>query len=141
MVSASDLNLSSVRSRVIKERPDWTSEYADKVDVEYRRWLQMCSEMDKHNIPELKLFSKHVDDFWHNHVLFTEKYMNECDQIAGRYLHHQPADDNDTSSREADALVFTAYYTKLFGEYPSDIWKMHKTPKCGCSCKCGSANK
>lgn len=34
--------------------------------------------------------SKAVDIVWHTHILFTEKYFEDCDAIFGHYLHHRP---------------------------------------------------
>ncbi|AEV39339.1 hypothetical protein PSE_4837 [Pseudovibrio sp. FO-BEG1] len=34
--------------------------------------------------------SKAVDIVWHTHILFTEKYFKDCDEIFGHYLHHRP---------------------------------------------------
>ena len=31
-----------------------------------------------------------ADDFWHAHILDTRKYMSDCNQLFGEYLHHFP---------------------------------------------------
>ncbi|MFM6129989.1 MAG: hypothetical protein ACKPBV_14885 [Sphaerospermopsis kisseleviana] len=31
-----------------------------------------------------------LDDYWHNHILDTRKYAEDCDLIFGFFLHHYP---------------------------------------------------
>lgn len=33
-----------------------------------------------------------VDPFWHAHILHTEEYIDFCNRLIGRYLHHDPLD-------------------------------------------------
>lgn len=39
--------------------------------------------------------SAEVDPFWHAHILHTKQYVDFCQEIAGRYLHHNPLDHAD----------------------------------------------
>lgn len=34
--------------------------------------------------------TRDIDECWHHHVLFTKKYMDDCQSIFGKYLHHAP---------------------------------------------------
>ncbi|MDR3490452.1 MAG: hypothetical protein P4M12_00250 [Gammaproteobacteria bacterium] len=34
--------------------------------------------------------SEDIDEFWHYHILDTQKYINDCEAIFGRYFHHYP---------------------------------------------------
>jgi hypothetical protein len=34
--------------------------------------------------------SVEMDEVWHAHMLFTVKYMRDCDYLFGRYVHHNP---------------------------------------------------
>lgn len=36
--------------------------------------------------------SEPVDPFWHAHILHTKQYAEFCQEIAGRFLHHEPLD-------------------------------------------------
>ena len=59
--------------------------------------------------------SKTVDIGWHTFVLHTREYAEFCDRIAGRFIHHVPADDepDDAESRTAwettTAMVAAGY--------------------------------
>lgn len=46
--------------------------------------------------------SEEVDEFWHNHILDTQKYHQDCDMIFGKYLHHYPYFGIDDKSNELD---------------------------------------
>lgn len=48
-------------------------------------WLKM-------NYPHLALSPTDIiDSFWHEHILDTQKYFNDCNLLFGRYLHHTPS--------------------------------------------------
>lgn len=34
--------------------------------------------------------SEDIDEFWHYHILDTQKYVEDCNHIFGFYLHHYP---------------------------------------------------
>jgi hypothetical protein len=34
--------------------------------------------------------SKEIDIFWHTHILDTQKYMSDCENLFGKYIHHFP---------------------------------------------------
>jgi hypothetical protein len=42
--------------------------------------------------------SELVDIGWHAFVLCTQDYAQFCDQIAGRFIHHTPTDENDPTA-------------------------------------------
>ncbi|WP_310619874.1 glycine-rich domain-containing protein [Flexibacterium corallicola] len=52
-----------------------------------RAYLRKCGSQDR---PSLAPPSREVDILWHTHILFTRKYMGDCDRIFGHYLHHEP---------------------------------------------------
>lgn len=53
----------------------------------YRNFLFLQKKYgDKHMLPP----SEEIDEFWHNHILDTAKYRQDCEIIFGRYLDHYP---------------------------------------------------
>lgn len=66
----------------------WLREDAEKTCEMYRNFLYLKKKYEFTNtkIPP----AKDIDDFWHNHVLDTEKYHQDCEAIFGYYLHHHP---------------------------------------------------
>ncbi|MEU7863455.1 hypothetical protein [Nonomuraea sp. NPDC049141] len=58
---------------------------ADQLIAAYRCFLKLCVWY-----PDAKIVpSKDIDEVWHNHVLDTAKYAEDCELI-GRFLHHYP---------------------------------------------------
>lgn len=75
----------------------------------------------------LFLFKKHpqeplvptreIDEFWHNHILYTKNYLHDCMMIYGYYLHHEPATPNDHPESLVSLYQKTKeYYFQEFNE-------------------------
>ena len=83
------LDLSYIVEAMCGERyplPRWQPDAARACEQKYKRflWLMKC-------YPEHRLVpSKDVDEFWHNHILYTREYHQDCQRIFGYYLHHVP---------------------------------------------------
>ncbi|WP_405667998.1 glycine-rich domain-containing protein [Streptomyces sp. NBC_00055] len=61
--------------------------------------------------------SELVDIGWHTFILYTQEYAAFCQRVAGRFIHHAPADEpgvtyepkRDTRLRAIDAMVALGY--------------------------------
>lgn len=80
-----ELDLTLIKERVKKENPRWSKQKLDKFELAYRGFLFVCWKYPGGNAPTLE-----IDEFWHAHIMFTQKYMRDCRYIFGRYLHHTP---------------------------------------------------
>ena len=73
----------------LTKRDDWTLWSLDKakrVEKLYRQFLTLIVLYpDKSIVP-----TKEIDEFWHTHILDTEKYMSDCQNTFGYYIHHFP---------------------------------------------------
>lgn len=70
----------------------WPKDSAEKVSLEYKAFLwqsyqRQQLEGEEYTTPP----STVVDIFWHMHILFTKKYHQDCSEIFGFYLHHDPS--------------------------------------------------
>jgi hypothetical protein len=63
----------------------WKLEQALSAVEEYRRFLFLTVTSRETIVP-----TKFVDAVWHTHILDTMKYMDDCQQLFGFYLHHFP---------------------------------------------------
>lgn len=64
----------------------WGIKKIQRVERLYRQWLFLYWKYPHlSNVP-----SKEVDIFFHNHILFTKKYVRDCEYLFGRYAHHNP---------------------------------------------------
>lgn len=94
--------------------PRWTLADAKHCEQLYKNFLILIKKYPHdHLVP-----SRDIDEFWHNHILYTKNYHQDCLKIFGHYLHHEPASNEDD---EADNLVNNylktkQYYFDTFGE-------------------------
>jgi len=81
------IELSKIGERLQYEDPDrWTNSRIAEAEETYRRFLVL-------NVlyPEARLAVNEVlDDYWHAHILDTEKYAADCGHLFGSLLHHYP---------------------------------------------------
>ena len=99
----------------------WRIKYAERVLVEYRRFVVFVLLKFYTHTP-----SDAVDQVWHLHLVYSRSYWEElCGRFLQKQLHHQPMD-----GAGKDREVFYAQYNKTlvcyretFGEdAPNDIW-------------------
>jgi hypothetical protein len=81
------LDLSSVRGKLV-EKLGWTIAKAEAVELEYKRFLYALT----HKSPGVLISppTNDVDEFWHQHILDTRKYREDCQKIFGHYVDHTP---------------------------------------------------
>jgi len=80
------LDLEPIKFKLIAEH-DWKLELADKVEKQYKQYLFLTETAETEDgIPPTKL----IDEFWHQHILDTKKYAEDCERIFGRFIHHFP---------------------------------------------------
>lgn len=64
----------------------WTKELCDFAEIEYKKYLTMAKLF-----PELDIVpNKIMDKFWHQHILDTKAYAEDCQIVFGYFLHHYP---------------------------------------------------
>lgn len=93
--------------------PRWQREAAERSLKRYKHflWLQHCHR-DTPLVPK-----KDIDEFWHNHILFTENYTRDCLTIFGYYLHHRPAlPTDDLNELKAPFELTKSLYEASFHE-------------------------
>jgi hypothetical protein len=131
-----EIDLSMVRTKLMdaEEGAGWSADYADRVEMEYRRYLALA----RRYAPRAIVPSKIVDTYWHYHILDTEAYAIDCEHVFGYFLHHFPyfgmRGDGDKQAL-SDAYDDTINLYELhFGRAPKDLWVregMARCPKCG----------
>ncbi|MEA3304267.1 MAG: glycine-rich domain-containing protein-like [Patescibacteria group bacterium] len=111
------LDLDPVKIKIMdpEEGKGWSKAHADKVEQEYKQFLVLTqSYPDKAIVP-----TKDVDALWHQHILDTMKYAQDCDEIFGKFLHHFPyfgmRGEDDAQQLVASAEETRALYKSDFG--------------------------
>ncbi len=85
-IVALDLSMIKLKLQDTDEGPGWTAERCDAVEVDYKRFLAL-----KRAYPGVEIVpDQEVDLFWHQHILDTEKYAQDCETLFGAFLHHYP---------------------------------------------------
>ena len=82
-----NLDLGSVRANAMAKL-GWSSEKAQRVENSYRRFLYALAHKKENDL--LSPPSQEVDDFWHQHILDTRKYREDCYTVFGHYIDHTP---------------------------------------------------
>jgi len=67
---------------------------------QYRNYLFLKKKYPEFNLPP----SKDIDLFWHEHILDTNKYIEDTSVIFGGYLHHYPYFGIDNNTTIADVM-------------------------------------
>ena len=101
-----------VRRLVDRER--WTLEDAIEAVRRYKNFLILVYRHPREPLAP----APDMDEAWHAHILFTEKYTTTCQEIFGGYLHHTPAEGSPSEQKTmVDAQQNTArLYRKEFNE-------------------------
>lgn len=75
-----------VEGRLRDEHSDWTEERIKDAMEGYRYFFALCKAMK--DLPIVP--ARDVDEVWHNHILFTQKYDDDCQALFGYKVHHFP---------------------------------------------------
>jgi hypothetical protein len=115
-ISALDLEPIKFKLMDAEEGEGWSREIADRLEVEYKRFLTLHA---KH--PETTIVpSKEIDKFWHGHILDTMKYAEDCDVTFGYFLHHFPylglRGEEDAAQQQLADQETQRLYEQEFGE-------------------------
>jgi hypothetical protein len=69
-----------------EEGKGWSIEVCEDVEIEYKRFLAL-----KRKYPENDIVPhRNIDTFWHQHILDTQKYQDDCTNLFGYFVHHFP---------------------------------------------------
>jgi hypothetical protein len=137
------LDLEPVKLRMMDAElgEGWTREYADSVGVAYKTYLTMLVKYpdDAEDI----LLSEDVDEFWHTHILQTRKYMQDCQNVFGNYLHHEPEIGMPTAAANLEKRAAQLEKTRKLYErefaYCAASAKAEKAAYCAANAKGESA--
>ncbi len=97
--------------------------YADILDVETKRFLFLCANIDEELSPSFL-----VDEYWHAMILNTQLYESYCLKSFGKFIHHHsgiPSSKKEVIKKFKKSYLLTIfYYRKHFGEPNLEIWPM-----------------
>lgn len=85
-VNALDLEPISFKLVASCEGPRWTQLQASHAEKWYRRFLVL----NLHYPHKTIVPTKAIDEFWHHHLLDSQKYHEDSEFLFGGYFHHFP---------------------------------------------------
>lgn len=115
------LNFEKLKWKLTKSSEStWNEGLCNFAETEYRKLLSL-----KKWYPKLSFVpSKLVDKFWHEHILDTQSYAEDCQKVFGYFIHHYPyfgiyGDKDQKNLQQAfeDTIVL---YEKHFGAFPTE---------------------
>lgn len=112
---ASQLNLTSVVAATT-QRLGWDGRKAQHAELWYRRFLYLTQKSSKRGNP-VAVFGIEADsdELWHDHIVNTAKYFEDCQRMFGGYLNHKPGTPAGWQRLLADAEQL---YVTEFGVGP-----------------------
>jgi hypothetical protein len=84
------IDLSSITEKV-RTKMELDEATATKAEELYKQYLSLRAKNPETMLVPPKL----ADHIWHEHILSSKQYVNDCQIIFGEYLHH-----NDTHSED-----------------------------------------
>lgn len=119
LVSA--INFQKLKWKLTKSsEATWTQTMCEFAELEYKKFLTL-----KMLYPKVSLVpSKLVDKFWHEHILDTKSYAEDCNTLFGSFIHHYPYfglyGDDDQQALQMAFEETIKLYESHFGSYPTD---------------------
>lgn len=130
-----DLSMIKLKLEDKEEGQGWEAEFCNEAEIEYKRFLILKWENPNADIVPNGV----IDKFWHQHILDTEKYAQDCNRLFGKFIHHYPyfGMNGEKDAKDLkDAFEYTKeLYKKKFGENYIGAAKRCKAPKCRTQCK------
>ncbi len=118
----------------------WSRELVELVEPWYRRFLFLNAKY--HKTGRAIVPNRLIDEFWHTHILDTEKYEADCIQTIGYFLHHFPyfgmrgsEDATNLATSFSDTMEL---YEAEFGERPDFTASLTGAHAADCANACGS---
>jgi hypothetical protein len=118
------LDLSNIRMKLAdpEEGKGYDMARLDLLEGEYRKFLALHLAHPDSDIVPCKI----VDEMWHQHILDTAAYREDCQALFGRFLDHFPyfgmrGEEDAQALNDAYAETINRY-CMAFGDPPADTW-------------------
>ncbi|MBL8777066.1 MAG: hypothetical protein JNK12_14075 [Acidimicrobiales bacterium] len=138
ILASLDLDLSMVRMKLAtpEEGEPWEQAKLDVAEAEYRKFLALNLAYPDEAIVPCRL----VDQLWHQHILDTAAYRDDCERLFGFFFDHYPYfglnGPEDAANLQRAYNVTVELYELNFGPPPVGAWGKGTTAaKCRTGCK------
>ncbi|MEJ0001924.1 MAG: hypothetical protein WDN09_01950 [bacterium] len=123
-----NLDLSRIKGKLMiptsKGGKGWTEQEVDETEKWYKRFLILHAKYPGQKIVP----NGPIDTFWHQHILDTRKYGQDCEAVFGEMLHHYPyfGLNGDAETRDDAFEQTNQYYRIEFGEDCTNMFSKKK---------------
>lgn len=127
------LDLEPIRYKLVydPEGEPWSRERAERAEIAYKRFLTLVVLYPKQRLVPLG----DIDKFWHQHILDTRKYAEDCDKVFGHFLHHFPyfglRGEEDAEGLKQAGVETAALFVREFGDEISSQGSCTDCKVCG----------
>ena len=92
-----ELDFDRIKAKLIhRSRGKLTEQAVALAEVGYRQFLKLAAKYP--DVPVVP--NEEIDEFWHMHILDTQRYAPDCERIFGRMIHHDPYLGVDPDAQE-----------------------------------------
>lgn len=109
-----------LQKRKMVEIFGWHPEVVDLMEAEYRKFLIIKYALNGSECNFDIVPNRLVDEFWHLHIMDTQKYQEDCQNLFGSYLHHLPyfgfLDEDDIENWKSASNIANDIWLSIFGE-------------------------
>lgn len=95
----------------------WSEERSERALLWYRRHLYLAR---RNQGKSLGMLAKDADILWHNHIVDTRKYEDDCKAAFGRFLHHAPG--LHAKARTAARQAYLSEFGRVPPNFTDDCW-------------------
>ncbi|MGL4759581.1 MAG: glycine-rich domain-containing protein [Patescibacteria group bacterium] len=131
-----NLDLEPIQFKLMdhEEGEGWSLDKVQAIAIKYKKFLILKALYTEITISP----TRDIDKFWHYHILDTSKYMIDCQNIFGVFLHHFPylgmRGEKDKKDLEQCFENTKALYFENFGENMADQFDLVATSNCSTYC-------
>lgn len=134
-INAIDFAMIKLKLQDQEDGLGWTEDACNIAENQYKKFLAL-----KRLYPEKDIVPhKAIDDFWHQHILDTEKYAEDTETIFGYFLHHYPyfgiKGEQDKKDLESAFEETKRLHFQHFNEPYIGMAKKCKPKNCRTACK------
>lgn len=107
------LDLSAIAYKLMHSEEGWTKQKTTQALLRYMMFLFILNLYPNQNlVPTVE-----IDRVWHHHILDTQKYAQDCEELFGRFIHHSPYTGlgNDASNWQASFSETQKLFKQYFG--------------------------
>ncbi|WP_068774882.1 hypothetical protein [Paenibacillus sp. FJAT-26967] len=108
----------ALKQRVLSEHSGISEREYDWRWLELKRFFMMCAVLK-----QVPMFSRTVDEVWHEMLMYTQEYQRFSTKFLGQMLHHAPSGEPSKPQPDERAW-FDLVYVEMFGwnPYSEAIW-------------------